>query len=79
MGKAACLVVLPDQLVGIVVHIRCSVCSVADGEDITVIIVGVGKGLIVTAGGVGAGMHLPGGHPQRSSLCYFSISIAGCQ
>ena len=49
MGEAAGLIVLPDQLVGAVVDVGRGVGAVADGQDVAVIIVGVGIGNIVVS------------------------------
>jgi hypothetical protein len=36
MGKAACLVILPDQLVGRIIHVGRGIGAVADGGDIAI-------------------------------------------
>ena len=46
-------VILPDQLVGRIVNIRCRIRAVRDREDVAVIIVGIGVGNIVE-GALGA-------------------------
>ena len=65
MGEAAGLIVLPDQLVGAVVDVGRGVGAVADGQDVAIIIIGVGIGNIVvsvTLGTVGGneGGGMPG-------------------
>lgn len=58
MGKAACLVILPDQLIGAVVGIACGIRSITDRENITVIVVGIAVGLIVLGAIVGQAGYL---------------------
>jgi len=62
VGVIACLVILPDQLVCAVVDIACSIRAVVDGEDIPVVIIGIGK--IITAGYYAIGGNLRRGAGQ---------------
>lgn len=41
VGEAACLVILPDQLIRAVVDIAGSICAIADCQNVAVVIVGV--------------------------------------
>ena len=59
VGKAACLVVLTDQLVGTVVYIAGGIGAVADCEDIAVGIIGIAAavmpGAVLHPGDLSAG------------------------
>ena len=63
VGEAACLVILPKELVGGVIHITGGMDAVRDGEDIAVTVVGIAVGYIVTCRLQTVGGNLPGGCP----------------
>ena len=55
------LVILPNQLVGRIVDIPCGMGAIADGEDVAVIIIGIGIGNIMVSVGGAAELGYQGG------------------
>jgi len=71
VGKASCLIILPDQLILAVVDIGCGLAALADSQNVAVVIVGVGVGFGNTARDGLVGFDLTSAYLYYGTICKF--------